>query len=284
MRQSVDKDLVRQHFSRHAVTYDAVTPVQNDMARQLLDVARVRLNCDRVAEILELGCGTGYVTARLPALFPNAAVTAVDISATMVQQAQAQLGDAQQRVRFVVDDAEKMAVGLSRTAPVYDVVISNATVQWFSNPIETLTAYRRCLRADGWLLISTFGPETFAELRDAFVQAEAELGCCRRDYVMPMMSVRHWNAAFSEPPAEAAVVRHDVQRQTYADVRHFLRAVQRAGAANALRGHRRRHISRRLYSTMIRCYQRQHGIQGTSAVSATYETLYIAVGPNTIIS
>jgi malonyl-CoA O-methyltransferase len=62
----IDKQIVRQHFSRNAVNYDAYAKVQKKMAEQLLEI--IRLTLDRTAaapEILDIGCGTGYLTGQL---------------------------------------------------------------------------------------------------------------------------------------------------------------------------------------------------------------------------
>lgn len=72
--------------------------------------------------ILDLGCGTGELTAILAERFPESMVTGIDTSPEMLAQAQARTSD---RVRF--DQADIAAFdGFG----AYDLVFSNAAFQW----------------------------------------------------------------------------------------------------------------------------------------------------------
>ena len=58
MENSIDKAVVVKNFSKYAFSYDQHTDVQNEVAGML---ARL-LPKDGVANILEIGCGTGNYT------------------------------------------------------------------------------------------------------------------------------------------------------------------------------------------------------------------------------
>ena len=105
------------------------------------------------ASILELGCGTGYLTALLRERFPHAAIEAVDFAPAMVAIARERVPDAS----FVVSDIEALEPEPER----YDLIVSSATVQWLAEPEQTLRRLVTSLDTDGELHLATFGPGTF---------------------------------------------------------------------------------------------------------------------------
>ena len=58
------------------------------MAHSLLSILKERYSETASIRILELGCGTGYVTEQLSKLFPKAHITAVDFAESMIAIAQ----------------------------------------------------------------------------------------------------------------------------------------------------------------------------------------------------
>lgn len=54
------------------------------MAHSLLSTLNRRYSANSSIRILELGCGTGYVTEKLSNLFPKAHITAIDFAESMI--------------------------------------------------------------------------------------------------------------------------------------------------------------------------------------------------------
>lgn len=54
------------------------------MAHSLLSTLDRRYSANSSIRILELGCGTGYVTEQLSNLFPKAHITAIDFAESMI--------------------------------------------------------------------------------------------------------------------------------------------------------------------------------------------------------
>ncbi len=91
----------RSRFSAAAVTYDQVAHVQCEVAdRLLLSLATVR----RPERVLDIGCGTGYLTRRLADLWPHAWIEGVDFAPGMIDQARHRT-DRQGRPLFTLADA-----------------------------------------------------------------------------------------------------------------------------------------------------------------------------------
>ena len=57
-----DKELVRKRFCGAAEHYDAEALVQKNMAERLALLVRELVPVERVRRVLEIGCGTGFLT------------------------------------------------------------------------------------------------------------------------------------------------------------------------------------------------------------------------------
>jgi len=152
----IDKRKLSRRFSRQAKTYDKYARVQKEMAEELLALCKTQPK-----HILEIGSGTGYLTQALAAAFPNAKIHAIDIAEGMIDLARDQVPS--QKVTFECGDFEDL--NFNRT---YDLVISNATFQWFNHLEESLRKIKSLLEPQGCLIFSTFGHKTFHELHSTY--------------------------------------------------------------------------------------------------------------------
>jgi len=153
----VDKRIIERNFSRNSSCYDGHSAVQNKCAAGL---ARI-LEDGRYRSILEIGCGTGAYTGLLAGMFPEAEISAVDISRSMLEKVSARPG--MERVRFVEGDAESAPVGSG-----YDLITSNAVFQWFEDIRGSLADFHGKMEKNGTLCFSIYGPGTFRELQEVF--------------------------------------------------------------------------------------------------------------------
>jgi len=98
------------------------------------------------AEILDVGCGPGTITAGLAALVPDGWVVGIDAAAGVLDEAQAEsacLGLV--NVRYEVGDVYQLAFADSS----FDVVHAHQVLQHLSDPVAALTEMRRVCRAGG---------------------------------------------------------------------------------------------------------------------------------------
>lgn len=161
----IDKEKLKRRFSRNAKSYDRYANVQKKMGDKLIEDIK---NNNPIKNILEIGCGTGYVTQRLVNHFPNAEITAIDIAPGMIEHVKSNIES--DRVNFICGDIEEMDLDNK-----YDLIISNATFQWFNHLNKTTSKLIRLLDKKGILCFSTFGKNTFKELHEAFYKAKQVL-------------------------------------------------------------------------------------------------------------
>ena len=107
-------------------------------------VARIALA--RPARIIDLGCGPGNSTAVLRARWPEADVTGLDNSGTMLEQARA----SDENVQWVLGDIASWADAEGQS---YDVVFSNAALQWVGDHAALLPKLAARVAAGGVLAV-----------------------------------------------------------------------------------------------------------------------------------
>ncbi len=230
---TLSKRSVRNHFNRHAEEYDRYASVQRGLADWMLEGFEPRV--DQVRRILEVGCGTGYLTECILALYPKAEIVAIDIAPAMLDVASARIGS-DSRVLFVEHDVEQplpdptMTYG-KEAEPGFDLIISSGTLQWLEHPVETLRLLARALRPGGRLQIGVFGAGTFRELREAFDEASRGVGSW--SHGPELRTAVEWESLLIASGLKPLQVRVFQMRDTYPSVRHFLKGIQKSGANNA---------------------------------------------------
>ncbi|WP_267434881.1 methyltransferase [Sphingomonas sp. GM_Shp_1] len=196
-----------------AAAYDAHAVVQRQVADWLAE--RVIAVAPPVPRVLEIGCGTGFLTgATLPYLIePDWLMT--DIAPAMLARGLA----ANPGVRGRVMDGEHP--DLPGEAP-FDLIVSSLAVQWFADLSGGLRRLAGLLAPGGRMLVTTLVEGTFAAWHDAH-RAE---GYVAGSPVYPSVETLGW-------PVEtrAFVQRHDSAAE-------FMRALRAIGAGTPREGHR----------------------------------------------
>lgn len=108
-----------------------------------------RVDAERPAHIVDLGCGPGSLTQTMTDRWPDAQICGVDSSAAMIEAASVHAAD---RLRFELGDM----VNWQPTVPV-DLIVSNAALQWVPGHLEMLPRLVEALAPDGWLAFQVPG-------------------------------------------------------------------------------------------------------------------------------
>lgn len=103
-------------------------------------------------KILDIGCGPGNSTHVLAQKFPHACIIGIDSSENMIQVAKSSSIDLDADLDFMICDA---ASGLPSLETNYDIVFSNAAIQWIPRHEELLRNMMARLRPGGILAVQT---------------------------------------------------------------------------------------------------------------------------------
>jgi trans-aconitate 2-methyltransferase len=112
-------------------------------------IARIGAEPGEVRDVVDVGCGPGYLTATLAHRYPRARVTGLDSSAAMIAEAEPLAGDS---LRFAVGDATTW-----RPGPETDVVVSNAVLHWIPGHADLLRRWAEQLSPGAWLAVQVPG-------------------------------------------------------------------------------------------------------------------------------
>ncbi len=178
------KARIAQAFSLRAETYDDVAALQLVVSRRLAE--RIGSAAALPHRILEIGCGTGFLSARLAHAFPEGDLLLTDISPSMLNRCRSRMGD---RHRYQVLDGERP----KELTGQFDLIVSSLAFQWFADLRGGLEQLSLRLARGGRMLFATLGCQTFVEWR----QAHTDLGlpCGLQDY--PSAEHFPWPYGFS---------------------------------------------------------------------------------------
>jgi malonyl-CoA O-methyltransferase len=211
---------VAARFDAAAQSYDAHSQVQRHTAQRLAGLIATGGLPPR-ARVLEIGCGTGHLTALLSTHLPGARILATDIAPAMAAACQARLP----RLDYAVMDGTRP----SMTGP-FDLICANLAAQWFADLPAALARLAALLAPGGVMAVSLLGAETFAEWR----AVHARLGL--RDGVQRFPDAARCRAAF--PAGGTLQWREEQHLDQPASALHFLRTLRGLGADTAAPDHR----------------------------------------------
>jgi len=152
---------IRDAFSA-AQDYDRHARVQRVVARRLAKrIAALPL--PEHPRVLEIGCGTGFLTEALISEGVTGDWLITDISPAMIDRCRARIGEGQGR-RFALLDGE---YGEPGDAGSFDLVCSSLVMQWFDDPAMALARMLGWLAPGGHCVFATLAAGSFAEWREA---------------------------------------------------------------------------------------------------------------------
>ncbi|MBJ6609404.1 MAG: malonyl-ACP O-methyltransferase BioC [Candidatus Thiothrix moscowensis] len=255
----LDKRKTRLGFERAADTYDANAVLQREVGERLCE----RLDFIRMQPqtVLDLGCGTGFVTEHLLKRYKKARVIGVDLACNMVHKT-CRRGGWFRKPQGVCADV----MHLPFQSQIADMLVSSLMLQWCN---DLPAAFRECvqvLKPDGLLMFATFGPDTLRELRASWGQVD---GYTHASRFVDMHDVGDalLQAGFRDP-----VVDMEMITLTYADVRDLLRDLKGIGANNATVGRNHGLTGKARLQGFLQAYEQFRLTDGQ--FPATYEVVY----------
>lgn len=253
-----DRQRVRFAFTRAASEYEQVAVLQRSVGDLLLE--RLAVLSAEPARVLDVGAGTGRLTGLLRRRYQKAEVVALDLAPGMLRQARKHAGW-WRPFRRVCGDAQALPFADAS----FDLLVSNLCVQWCADLKAALYEFRRVLRPGGWLIFTSFGPDTLQELRAAWRAAD-DHGHVHSFLDMHDVGDAVLAQGFADPV-------FDIERYTltYPDARQLMRELKQIGAGNALGARARGLTGKQAYARMLAAYEgyRQNGV-----LPASYEVIF----------
>lgn len=218
MTQSFSQTHIKHHFDHAAVQYEEAAVLQKQVAKEVDD--RLDLITIQPNTILDVGSGTGLLTRHLEQRYPNADCIGIDLSDKMVQMAQSRalrkprnwlnrlVRQKNASTHFINGNAYQLPIADQSV----DLIVTNLMLQWCDDLDQVFHEFRRVLKPEGLFMMTTFGPDTLKELRQAWAKVDDaehvntfidmhDIGdaLIRNGFGQPVLDVEHFTLTYDKP-------------------------------------------------------------------------------------
>ena len=165
-------DRVREHFEQEAREFDELIvrliPRYDEMIAAM--IAAIPFPPDKPIHVIDLGCGTGTVAARVKQRFPRARITCLDLAENMLALARTKLA------AFDGIDVEQGDFLTYQFKGPYDVAVSSLALHHLETDADKRSFYRRLFAALApggvfWTADAALGADSRSE-RDVHAEME----------------------------------------------------------------------------------------------------------------
>lgn len=255
----LDRRMLRRAFERAAASYDRAAVAQREIGQRLLErLDQIKLD---PALVLDVGCATGAITARLFKKYRRARIVGLERAAGMAAAARKR-APWLRTLHGLVGEPETLPLADSSC----DLVFSNLSLPWCFDLDRAFGEFRRVLKPGGALLFSTLGPDTLIELRRAWSSAD------HYTHVHAFLDLHDVGDALLRAGLAEPVM--DVERLTftYPNVDGLIRDLKALGATNVSAGRSRGLTGKGRWQAMRAAYEQNRAPDGT--LPATGEVVY----------
>jgi malonyl-CoA O-methyltransferase len=265
-----DRRKVGRTFHRRADAYDRFASVQKRVVRRLMELLAAHAGVDP-RSALDIGCGTGDLSAAVKRRYPQALSCGLDLAFNMVRQAHAKSG---KDCLFINGDAEQLPF----RGNSFDLVVSASTLQWLDSLDGCLEECRRVVKEGGLIALAFFGGTTLWELQESYREAlarRASVDDSRFGRLHRFMEVEAVRQALDRLGAGQSLVASEIEMDFHQDVHGLLKSIKGIGAGTASRGGAGGLGWRGILNDMSEIYLRRFLADGK--IPATYEVIYLII-------
>lgn len=250
----LDRALLRRALDQAAPRYDETAFLHREVGNRLLE----RLNMIKIQPetIVDVGCGTGTITAMLMKKYRKARVIGLERAPAMVKKA-CKRAPWLRTLQGAVADPEALPLPSASC----DLIFSHFALPWCLELDQVFAEFRRVLKPGGALMFSMLGPDTLIELRRSWATVD---------------HYNHVNAFFDMHDIGDALMRAglaepvmDVERLTltYREVDRLMRDLKALGAGNVTLGRARGLMGKGQWQAMQAAYEQLRRPDGLLPVS-----------------
>ena len=250
----MSKNKIKYSFNTKASSYDEHSIVQKEVTKRLCN----RLSTIKITpnNILDIGCGTGYLSNMLSTLFPEAKITCLDISFNMLNESQKKNSD----LDLILSDAENMPFKNKK----FDLIVSSFTLHWCDEVDKIFYDIQRFLKNKGLFLFSTVGPSTLQELRTAYLSIDND------EHINTFSDMHLYGDSLVKYGFHDPVMDTEIIVIEYASFRDVLDSLKKTGA-NTVVGQEPKFISKSSYQKLSKNYPIN---KDGNRLPVTYEIIY----------
>lgn len=155
MNYSINKKIMSERFKRSAKTYHKEALVQRRIAQHLCELVRPYVS--KPVSLLEIGCGTGFLTQEIMQHLPICSALLNDINSEMEPFIHHFLSE---HKKFIAADAEDYPFSDN-----FNLIMSSSVIQWFNNIEKFIFNVYSSLTENGIIAFSTFGTKNMKEIK-----------------------------------------------------------------------------------------------------------------------
>lgn len=214
--------IVNQNFSRSPGYYDECAVTQQEVAERLGKIIFEKLEKEKVSKVLEIGCGTGFLSEIIVSEIPDSSFLLTDISEPMLDYCRDKFEQKGPllNIHFKVND-------ITQEIPDkhFDLICSSLSFQWIENIKEILTSLHSHISDEGFLVFTTLLDGTFANIAEIFDKHDVHFPIPE---LQSIESLRESADSFS-----SVEIIEGTYIEKYNSIKEFLDHIHKVGAGNA---------------------------------------------------
>lgn len=259
---------MRRRCSKVVKNYKMIAMVQQDISKRLL--SRLDLLPIQPKQVIGLNIQLNTHLMELVKLYPEATLWIIDNNQAIVEAVPEHYHPLS--IQYLCMDAETLAF----KDQSIDLVIAHLTFHNYKAPLQWLASCLRVLKPNGVLLFSTYGADTWWELRQSLQAAEIPIDM---PSFLSMIDVGNLllQSQFRNP-----VVDRDYLTVSYRDLKQFFKQMEPLGITDADQSQIKDLTFSPHWQSMLDAYQRFYKPQ--TGYSVTHEVIYGCALGNALVN
>ncbi len=185
-------------------------------------IERLKIIEKDFCHILDIGCRTGYLTNLLKINYPNAKITATDMSASLL--------DSCVHDHKLLIDEEKLEFSESS----FDLITYSLGLHWINDIQKFLFNIRKFLKPDGIFIGNFVGGGSFKNLRNRLIEVEISTAYNHSPHISPFIHFDHMPLLLAGAGFLEVIIDYENIGLEFESPLDLMREIKNIGESNAL--------------------------------------------------